>query len=154
MASLAYDRGDTKVAAAWKMHAVQSQQREANAEAGAKVTQMFAPKYVPPPGQILGSEPDTPYSRDEEYRRLDTQYREHQAALEGMSATAPSFNEVSGKAQVLEAKRDARRDELVEAAQNAGLWSEQNQRVLDAQDSLRSKSDAVARMFHPAGGGS
>ena len=147
MSQIAYERGDTDTARRWKMIGVENVQRASNREAAEKMEQVFAPKYMPPPGQILEPRLNSPWGNDDEWQRLNSDYQKTQAELQGMSGAHPNFNELSSRAQTLAAKRDARQEEARESAVDAGVWSVQDDMVAAAHDSLAAKAKSVGDMF-------
>jgi hypothetical protein len=151
MANIAESRGDTSSAYAWRNELLALGQREDNQAAADRMGDILSrDKYVPEPGRILNVPVSTPWSEDQQWRDLERERQEAQAAAEATSPRDVNFAEVSGKAQTLAAKADDRKAELIESGKNAGTFTEADARVLAANESLIEKSAAVEKMMAKA----
>ncbi len=155
MSSLSYDRKDGEAAMAWKLAAVENQQMATNVENAESMKALLEPNgYMPQPGsRIVASRGKSPWETSDEWREVDEKYAEANLFLIGLEATDKDYDQAAAKVKHLGVERDELQATLRDAAQSAGTWGVADERIAEAEQSLRDKAKQVEIMMQGTASG-
>ncbi len=147
MSELALARQDAHSATRWKDAALQHARDEEIAASAARMDDMLQAHPMPPPGGILEPAAALPWQGDSEWQSLRATFDKAKAKTDALQDHDPEKVKLMGKqADAWDALRE-REASIKEDLGEIGAFTEQDQRVLDAQRQLEIKAEKVARQF-------
>lgn len=148
MGAVAEMRGDSEAAMFWKTRSAEAARSEATAVANKQMIESMKPKTVPRPGsRIVESRPNTPWDHDSGYQRLANKYLAAKEVAEGALNTDPKVVEKRAAQADAHDAMVARQQEIKDDLRVSGVWTEMDDRQLDAERSLASKASKVANQM-------
>ncbi len=147
MGEIASSRGESNAALRWKAAASERVRVEDNKQNVDQMLDAFTPKPVPPPGRILEPEGAAPWESDSEFKKLKRAYTKAKKTVdESRDADWQLTEKRNDLANAHDAMKSREHDLRAELSAS-GAFTEQDQRVLDATESMASKGAQVAALF-------
>ena len=146
MADLAYRRGDMAARAVWQGFAIERARHDELVESGKVMKAMLEPKPMSAPGPIVEAVGPEPWAGDPVYKKLKAKHAEAKAAVEAGRAGLDILALRNAEADASDAVK-RRENEIRSELSAAGLFTEQDERVLDAQRSLAEKAAKLGELF-------
>lgn len=147
MADIATSQGLPGAASTWKSAAVQKAHADQIAADAARLKDMSAPKAMPPVGRILDQSGTAPWAADPDHKRLVVEAAEAKAAVDAANPGAPNLLDLRNRWSAAQDAVKDREQEIIGNLKASGVFTEQDERTLDAEQSLAAKAAGLAEQL-------